>query len=280
MASVTNAIFYGESLADIYRNVCQMVVKYGKESSPRGQLTREVLAPTIVVYHPEDCLPMRVGRKPSMKVAVVEAVQLCGAFHDPEMMVAASPSFAQYREPYGQDFHGAYGKRISNQVNYVVNRLQEDPESRQAIVTLWSPSLDNLSGKKDYPCTISFQFLIRDDQLTMFTNMRSNDVWLGLAYDLFQFGQLQWTVANMLEIKAGALVHRPISLHAYDTDWDKIENLAAPTGKRDLLYGFQSVKRAQLIGTGFGYLIKNPTDTERWFIETLDGIERQIQPRA
>lgn len=284
MATVTNAIFYGNSLREVYPNVCKMVVQYGKRSSPRGELTSEVLCPTIVIDDPGDCFPSGVGRWPKPRIAAVEAVQLCGAFTDPVMTVSASKAFQKYREPYTGHFHGAYGRRIGNQALSVMGKLEKDHDSRRAMVVLWDPGLDHGDDKLDYPCTVSLQFLIRDDKLVCVTNMRSNDVWLGLAYDLFQFGQLQCTIANYLEVEVGELVHRPVSLHAYERDFEKIAGLGSAQEVSDhyppRLEGFSSINAARIIGSGNYSKLEDPTLTERWFMHTLADLEREVRPRG
>lgn len=271
-------MFHGEHLREIYERICSYTVHCGSLTSPRGMRTREILFPTIVIENPSDCLPLGVGRKPSAKIAAVEAVQLCGAFSDPDLMVAASREFEKYQEPEGY-FHGAYGNRIGRQLYSVVDKLKRDPDSRQAVITLWDQRRDNLEGKRDYPCTVSFQFLIRNNRLVMSTNMRSNDVWLGLAYDLFQFGQLQWTAANMLGVEAGPLIHRPVSLHAYERNWEQIDGLHDLNEYGIDLYGFPDVYSAFLIGNGGLGLqnleqSRNLTYTETWFVDTLAPLRR------
>ena len=49
---------------------------------------------------------------------------------------------------------------------------------------------------KDIPCTVSLQFLIRENKLHLFVNMRSNDVFLGLPHDIFCFTMIQEIIAN------------------------------------------------------------------------------------
>lgn len=279
MAPVTGSWVF-ESLQVGYKFVCENVLRYGDESSPRGMKTKEYLCPTVMVEKPHDCLPVGLGRGVSLKVAAVEAVQLCGAFHDPELMVAASDHFERFREPYTRMMHGAYGNRISVQARYVVNKLSADRDSRQAVVTLWNPGADNLEGKRDYPCTVSLQFLIRDDKLICVTNMRSNDVWLGLAYDMFQFGQLQWTIANMLGCEVGWLVHRPVSLHAYEHNWEAIENLREiPEQPGIEIFGFRSTAIARRIGYDRQTEDDKLTESEDWYVEQLAPLFRRKRER-
>jgi thymidylate synthase len=272
---ITGTYWGFSTLQDGYKAICEAVVNYGQESEPRGMLTKELICPTIRIEYPHQCLPEGIGRAVSLQVAAVEAVQLCGAFHDPELMVAASPHFEQFRERYTGTMHGAYGPRISTQGSAVVHKLEQDPDSRQAVVTLWRPELDNDPGKKDYPCTVSLQFLIRDDALVCVSTMRSNDVWLGLAYDLFQFGQLQWTIANMLGCDVGPLVHRPTSLHAYEHNWDQIEELHYPRYPPTELFGFSDILKAKRIGYDRLGDEESLTPTEAWFASRLDRLFKQ-----
>lgn len=250
-----------------YYTILQQLMLNGQETSPRGMKTIEVLNPTIVVRDPADTLPLGVGRNVSRQIAAVEAVQLCGSFASDELPVAAARQFQQFRETNGK-FHGAYGRRIGQQAQEVVYKLGQDPDTRQAVITLWDPNLDNLGGKRDYPCTVSLQFLVRGNELLLSTNMRSNDVWLGLTYDIFQFSQLQWTVANMLGIEAGPLTHRPVSLHAYENDLERIDKIDFQSDAEQGQYrGFRSIGRAWHIG--HGEPVKDVTATEQWFVDVL-----------
>jgi thymidylate synthase len=82
-----------------------------------------------------------------------------------------------------------------------------------------------LPSKRDYPCTILHQFRIRDNKLNMSVYMRSNDVWLGAAYDFFQFTRVQIAMASVLGIKPGKYTHHVGSLHIYEQHYASAENL-------------------------------------------------------
>ena len=55
--------------------------------------------------------------------------------------------------------------------------------------------------------------------------MRSNDVWLGAAYDFFQFTRVQIAMASVLGIEPGKYVHHVGSLHIYEQHYGAAENL-------------------------------------------------------
>lgn len=258
-----------------YKTVVDYVRQFGDDSAPRDDKTWEIVAPTIVLLDPTDSLPIGCDRGLKSGIAAVEAAQLVAGCAIPEMVLNASANFNRFIEPDGT-FHGAYGNRIGTQFDAVAAKLDRDEETRQAVITLWDPLLDTKSGKKDYPCTIGFQFLIRDYRLHMITTMRSNDVWWGLAYDIFQFTQLQISLANALDVELGTYVHQPGSLHLYVKNSAQSMLLAYGTEPhpptrtgfgRPGQTALQVRHRAKAIL--YGDTVDDATPSERWYIDTL-----------
>lgn len=54
----------------------------------------------------------------------------------------------------------------------------------------------------------------------MFTNMRSNDAFIGLPHDVFAFTMLQEMIARALGLEPGPYSHAVGSLHLYKTNRD------------------------------------------------------------
>lgn len=113
---------------------------------------------------------------------------------------------------------GAYGPRIfggkaPSQLDRIVQLLQRKPDTRQAVVQVYSSS--DL-GNKDVPCTCVLQFMARGDRLHMMTTMRSNDAYLGLPHDIFAFTLLQEVVARTIGHDLGDYYHAIGSLHLYE----------------------------------------------------------------
>ena len=133
----------------------------------------------------------------------------------------------------GKTFFGAYGPKIITQWGYVVQKLYSDRDSRQAIISIWreNPGISN-----DIPCTLTLQFFLREasDELWLHTiaNMRSNDAWLGVPYDTFNFSAISFFIAlhlNKLGIKCklGELIIQAGSRHIYETDYKKLDDIFA-----------------------------------------------------
>ena len=131
---------------------------------------------------------------------------------------------AYRRSADGNHVFGAYGPRLFNEDNHdqisnVIRRLQDHPHSRRAVIQLFRAS-DLVADANNIPCTCSLQFLCRNDRLDMITNMRSNDVILGLPHDIFAFTMLQELIARSLSTELGTYKHVVGSLHLYDSDRD------------------------------------------------------------
>lgn len=215
-----------DDMKDGYRTLIDEVLWHGRLVSPRGQETREVIGASFELTNPYESLPWGINRGFGKGIAAAEALQLIGGVSHPELMAKLGKNFPRFQD--GGTFHGAYGPRLRQQLPRVVDRLEKDPDTRQAIANIWDPSLDlPEDGLRDYPCTLNLHFMIREGKLVLCTTMRSNDVWWGLAHDVFQFTQLQLTVATALRLPPGSYHHRANSLHVYTRDLDDIEKLTS-----------------------------------------------------
>ena len=155
--------------------------------------------------------------------AAAELAWILSRSNDASHIAAYAPQYFNFaNEGY---VYGAYGDRIANnipnldQLQLIVDVLRKHDTSRQAVVALWRP--DDLVHaltleKKDIPCTLTWQFLLRDQHLHLCVNMRSNDVWLGLPYDVFVNTCVQKVVATELGVNVGIYRHNVGSLHIYD----------------------------------------------------------------
>jgi thymidylate synthase len=215
------SVIYAPTGKLAYRQLLFTVLSQGRERSPRGLRTLDLGHTTVELEAPYNALPLGLGRDLSRRVAAAEAVQLIGGFSDPELMIAASPNFKRFQEDDGS-FWGSYGRRIGMQVIDVIRKLTDDPHTRQAVIQIWDKHFDNELYKRDYPCTLVLIFSINEtksNSLELDVVMRSNDAWLGFPYDVFQFTQLQLSVARAMNIEPGVYRHTAMSMHIYETNW-------------------------------------------------------------
>jgi thymidylate synthase len=105
--------------------------------------------------------------------------------------------------------------------------LIADKDTRQALMRFSLPE-HFWVGNKDFTCTTHGNFLIRDDKLNLSVVMRSNDLWLGLTYDLPWFMSLIDRMVEELKphypnLTKGTYTHTVHSLHCYERDEEKIK---------------------------------------------------------
>ena len=123
----------------------------------------------------------------------------------------------------------AYGAIISkptfgykNQLEYVVETLKKDPNSRRVMINLWD--IDNLPEMALTPCCYNLLFNILDGKLYMQLNIRSSDVALGLPFNIFQFQVLHKLIAHECKVEPADMIVMISNLHYYDRHEEKLLN--------------------------------------------------------
>jgi len=267
-----------------YVKLVNHIINKGESVSARGIPTRELTAVTLIVPNTlEPLLPVGVGRGVNLKLAALEALQLISGTPRSDLVRVAAPTFENVLVDATDPDYGAYGPRVVQQLADCIELLKEDPSSRQAIAVIWTKA--DLRHIGDKPCTVFFQFLIRESghgfpALEMHTHMRSQDVWLGVPYDFFMFTQLQHTIAYELHMPVGRYVHHATSLHIYERNIEAAGKLHMPTDFTfiDLPLGVCSASRDASSLDVAAYLLEGNTTQEEdeanpWYTKQLDLIE-------
>ena len=212
------------NLREGYHELARWVRDEGEAVAPRGFPTREVLGATFEVCDTVQTMPVGCGRGVNPAIGTLEALFLIGGFVDYNLVKRIAPRFQEFMDD--GKLHGAYGARSHGFMQHIVRRLRSDSDTRQAVIALWHPEKDlPRDGLHDYPCTLTLHFMLRRDALNMHVTMRSNDLWLGTALDVFMFTQLQHTLARALGVETGRYFHTANSLHLYDRDLEKVEEM-------------------------------------------------------
>ncbi len=107
--------------------------------------------------------------------------------------------------------------------------LISDKDTRQAILRFSLPE-HQWVGNKDQTCTMHGNFLIRNDQLHFSVVMRSNDLTLGLVYDLPWFCGLMDRMIEELKpyypnLTKGHYTHTVHSLHIYERNEEMVKKM-------------------------------------------------------
>jgi len=194
------------------------IIDNGDVVSPRGELTKEIQQRTIKVDTRRPVLRVP-RRKLNYRFMAAEAFWILSGDDTVQGISKYNPNIAQFSDD-GIKFFGSYGPKIISQLEYVLNKLDQDNDTRQAGLTIWRECPEKT---KDVPCTVSIFFNIRNGKLNSNVFMRSNDVWLGMPYDVFNFSMLVHLVCAHLNkrnentvIQPGNLFLTAASSHLYD----------------------------------------------------------------
>ena len=109
-----------------------------------------------------------------------------------------------------------------NQLEYVVETLKKDPNSRRVMMNLWD--IDSLPEMALTPCCYNLLFNILDGKLYMQLNIRSSDVALGLPFNIFQFQVLHKLIAHECKVEPADMIVMISNLHYYDRHEEKLLN--------------------------------------------------------
>jgi thymidylate synthase len=133
--------------------------------------------------------------------------------------------------------NSAYGHLIFREPNqhgktewdWLMNSLLSDRDTRQAVIHFNKPSHQR-DGNRDFVCTLTGTFQIRQDCLNLKVHMRSNDMILGTPTDVAFFCLLQEQVLSLLKLKypglkLGTYVHEVDSLHIYERHFGLVDEM-------------------------------------------------------
>lgn len=203
------------------------ILRNAIQVAPRGEPTHEMVNANLWLPNPRDRLVTGRPRRLNAGFGILEFVAMANGQASIEPFVAMIPSYSKFSSN-GTMLDGAYGPRViqagQSQLDEIVRMLRKDPSTRRAVMQIFSSS-DTFNWElptKSVPCTIALQFMIRDGSLDMITTMRSNDLYLGLPYDMLSFTLLQEFLAIQLGVPLGNYFHNAGSLHAYDRDLPKL----------------------------------------------------------
>jgi thymidylate synthase len=217
------------TINEIYEVLLKRVYEHGMETAPRGMKVKELLAEKVLL-DPHDNIITLPGLELNLNYAREELAWYYAATNRIDFSPLIQRIWAQYSDD-GQHVNSAYGHRIfgghelmPNQWEWVKQKLQEDQDSRQAVINI-NQAFDKAESTKDFPCTVYCQVFIRDDKLHWITNMRSNDVFFGFRNDIYCFTEMQKRMAEELNIPVGEYIHFAGSMHLYEPQFPKVEAL-------------------------------------------------------
>ena len=121
---------------------------------------------------------------------------------------------------YGAQWRGLGACKI-DQLAAAIENLKTDPFSRRHVVSAWIP--DDLDNMALPPCPALFQFnMTKEHQLCCSLYMRSGDMFLGVPFDIFEYGVLTHMVARLVGATPRELCVYIANAHIYNSHIDAV----------------------------------------------------------
>lgn len=219
-----------QSANKVWAELLQKIIEQGERFSPRNMVTAEIIGNQTVVDMSDPVVTIP-ERKMLYKFLFGEAWWIVAGRKDVASIAPYCKNISNFSDD-GVNFDGAYGPMVSEQLRFVCDTLKSDPDSRQALMTIWRP---NPRPSKDIPCTVALQFFVRNMKIHCNATMRSSDAWLGWVYDVFNFTCVTEMVRLLVDkgLALGDLTLTAGSQHLYEKDWMKAGKIVQLTSIED-----------------------------------------------
>ena len=106
-----------------------------------------------------------------------------------------------------------YNGGTIDQIQYVLDQLRTNPNSRRMIVSAWNVAEVNRMALP--PCHTIFQFYVADGRLSLQLYQRSADTFLGLPFNIASYALLLQMMAQVTGFEAGDFIHTTGDTHLY-----------------------------------------------------------------
>ncbi|MFT5162148.1 MAG: thymidylate synthase, partial [Alteromonadaceae bacterium] len=125
-----------------------------------------------------------------------------------------------------------------NQVDYVLNLLKNNPESRRILFHGWnceylpdeklSPQQNAQNGKMALPpCHLLYQFNVANNKLSLMCTVRSNDLLLGNPFNTAQAALWVYILCQQTGLEPGDLIMSIGDAHIYSNHMEQVQTQIA-----------------------------------------------------
>ena len=230
-----------DSLNEGYQYLINELQVAGQQSTGRQQgAIHELLDIELVLSDPRKSVLSLPIRNMSRRYAAGELLCYIRGTNKKEDFAFYSKSWDKLANPDGtinsaygyRMFHPVFDENTETRFHYALTQLLENSDTKNAIVMMRDDRDLHPDHQKDRCCTLCLCFNIRDGKLNCHTIMRSQDLWLGLPYDVFCFTRLMQIMLynynaaceDGKEVQLGTYTHQVLNLHLYEKDWLKVQN--------------------------------------------------------
>jgi thymidylate synthase len=202
------------------------------EVPSRAGATKEICGINITITNPLERCFVLPHRNDNIFAKIAETLWVLYGRNDIEWLSYYLPRAKDFSDD-GLTWRAGYGPRLRYAGNKegltidplleVATMLEEDPNTRRAVISLWDNQLDYCPSL-DIPCNNWLHFMIRNGMLNMYVAQRSCDaIWGFSGINAFEWSVLMQMMAYWTHTEVGTLNYTISSMHVYEHHYKKAE---------------------------------------------------------
>lgn len=223
------------SYEKIWKVCLDSIMRSEITAESRGKSFKEIMGLQFCLTNPYDRIVWNSTRNANYAFAMKLFIWILNGCDDADFLTGINPNAKNFlKDGKDKQFVTAYGPRIHRQLPRVIMELLSDEGSRRAVINVLQEDDKKYYGqdKIEFPCLESITFLIRDNELHCSVNMRSNNMFTTVVYDVFVLTMLQEQMLKALNFERDALnqfplimgryMHHCSSAHIYESDFETV----------------------------------------------------------
>ena len=119
-----------------------------------------------------------------------------------------------------RNFDGCEQQDGVDQIEWLINEIKTNPDSRRLILSAWNPNQINQMALP--PCHTLAQFHVQDGELSCQLYQRSADMFLGVPFNIASYSLLTHMLAQICGLKVGDFVHTIGDAHIYQNHFSQV----------------------------------------------------------
>ena len=206
-----------------YLDILNRILTEGTEKSDRTGTGTISIFGTQSRYNLDDGFPLLTTKKLHLKSIIYELLWFLRGdtniqyLHDHKVSIwdEWADENGDLGPVYGHQWRSwpDYQGGTIDQIQYVIDQLKNNPDSRRMIVSAWNVAEVNKMALP--PCHTIFQFYVAGDRLSLQLYQRSADTFLGVPFNIASYALLLQMMAQVTGFKPGDFIHTTGDTHLY-----------------------------------------------------------------